>query len=345
MLGVSTDPFDWGAPNLSFSSISSLRDLNPSLRTDQTLSTGDTITKIRGKQTIRFGGDYREHPRRQPDGCERARQLRLHRPLHRYRFRRLPARAAAAGDRAVRPGHRALPIDVVGPVRPGRLARHRQDHRQRRAALRVLLAAVRSRQSSRDARYRARVHGGGAGGGRRHRSVLRRVPRHDRASVPRRLRAARRRRLAAQDRHRRARRLRHQLQLERVSVHRAAAGRPAAVRHRPTPCSATAQTLYPIETALQTRAAGRDHEHLRRRSQLPARIRADLESRRAARSDAHRPARRRLHRDEGDEPRHPARAQPRSERSADSRRRAVHLGVVRRRLDHARADASGCASG
>jgi hypothetical protein len=57
--GVSPLPFDWGAPNLSFSSISSLRDLNPSLRTDQTLSTGDTITKIRGKQTVRFGGDYR----------------------------------------------------------------------------------------------------------------------------------------------------------------------------------------------------------------------------------------------------------------------------------------------
>src|SRR6185295_5815524 len=48
-----------GAPNLSFSSIASLRDTNPSMRTDRTLSSGDTITKTRGKQTLRFGGDYR----------------------------------------------------------------------------------------------------------------------------------------------------------------------------------------------------------------------------------------------------------------------------------------------
>jgi hypothetical protein len=59
VLGVSADPFDWGAPNLSFSDIASVRDTNPSTRTDRTVSAGDTITKVRGKQTLRFGGDYR----------------------------------------------------------------------------------------------------------------------------------------------------------------------------------------------------------------------------------------------------------------------------------------------
>jgi trimeric autotransporter adhesin len=59
LLGVSGDPFDWGAPNLAFSTIASLRDPNPSSRTDRTLSVGDTITKIRGAHTFRFGGDFR----------------------------------------------------------------------------------------------------------------------------------------------------------------------------------------------------------------------------------------------------------------------------------------------
>jgi len=59
VLGVASDPFDWGAPNLSFSHLASVRDLNPSLRTDRTISTGDTVTKIFGKQTLRFGGDFR----------------------------------------------------------------------------------------------------------------------------------------------------------------------------------------------------------------------------------------------------------------------------------------------
>ena len=44
----SADPFDWGAPNLSFSSFTSLRDMNPAMRTDRTISIGDTIVKTRG---------------------------------------------------------------------------------------------------------------------------------------------------------------------------------------------------------------------------------------------------------------------------------------------------------
>ena len=59
LTGVSTDPFDWGAPNLSFSTFAGVRDTNPSMRTDRTWSVGDTIVKIRGAHTLRFGGDYR----------------------------------------------------------------------------------------------------------------------------------------------------------------------------------------------------------------------------------------------------------------------------------------------
>ena len=59
LLGVSPDPFDWGAPNLSFSSIQSVRDTSPSSLTNRTMAVGDTIVKLKGKHTTRFGGDFR----------------------------------------------------------------------------------------------------------------------------------------------------------------------------------------------------------------------------------------------------------------------------------------------
>ena len=59
VLGVSSDPFDWGAPNVSLSEFTSLHDASPSMRTDRTLAIGDTIVKTRGSQTFRFGGDFR----------------------------------------------------------------------------------------------------------------------------------------------------------------------------------------------------------------------------------------------------------------------------------------------
>ena len=43
--GVATDPFDWGVPDLSFTSLSSLRDLDPSKRTDRRISTAYTWTR------------------------------------------------------------------------------------------------------------------------------------------------------------------------------------------------------------------------------------------------------------------------------------------------------------
>jgi trimeric autotransporter adhesin len=58
---VAPDPFDWGAPNLSFGgTLAGLHDMNPSARTDRTIAFGDTIVKTRGRHTTRFGGDYRD---------------------------------------------------------------------------------------------------------------------------------------------------------------------------------------------------------------------------------------------------------------------------------------------
>ena len=57
--GVSTDPFDWGVPQLSFSSLSSLRDVTPSRRTDSRLTLGYGWTHPSQKHTLRAGADVR----------------------------------------------------------------------------------------------------------------------------------------------------------------------------------------------------------------------------------------------------------------------------------------------
>ncbi len=57
--GVSTSPFDWGLPGISFSSFSGLSDPVPSRELDQTYTLTDTVTWHRGKHNLRLGGDYR----------------------------------------------------------------------------------------------------------------------------------------------------------------------------------------------------------------------------------------------------------------------------------------------
>ena len=58
--GVSNDPFDWGAPSVSIAGFQGLRDISPSMRTDQTIAIGDTMVKSHGAHTMRFGGDFRD---------------------------------------------------------------------------------------------------------------------------------------------------------------------------------------------------------------------------------------------------------------------------------------------
>ncbi len=70
--GVSTDPFDWGVPQLSFSSLSSVRDLSPSRRTDTRLTVAGAWTRPFTKHTLRVGGDLRlDHSNNQTDSNAR----------------------------------------------------------------------------------------------------------------------------------------------------------------------------------------------------------------------------------------------------------------------------------
>jgi hypothetical protein len=57
--GVSTNPFDWGLPNLSFTDVASLQDTTPQLNRSQTYTFSDNVIWNHGKHTWRWGGDFR----------------------------------------------------------------------------------------------------------------------------------------------------------------------------------------------------------------------------------------------------------------------------------------------
>jgi trimeric autotransporter adhesin len=57
--GVSTDPFDFGLPGISFTTFGGLTDPTPRRELDQTYTISDTLSWYRGKHNWRFGGDYR----------------------------------------------------------------------------------------------------------------------------------------------------------------------------------------------------------------------------------------------------------------------------------------------
>lgn len=57
--GVSTNPFDWGLPNLSFTNFASLQDINPQLLRNQTYTLSDSVVWTHGRHTWRWGGDFR----------------------------------------------------------------------------------------------------------------------------------------------------------------------------------------------------------------------------------------------------------------------------------------------
>jgi hypothetical protein len=59
IVGAATDPFDWGVPTLSFSSLTSVRDVSPSDRSDGRLTVGYTWTQPWKTHTLRAGGDFR----------------------------------------------------------------------------------------------------------------------------------------------------------------------------------------------------------------------------------------------------------------------------------------------
>ena len=57
--GTSTDPINFGPPNLSFTNFGSLSDASPILVRNQTSSITDGFTIVKGRQTFTFGGEYR----------------------------------------------------------------------------------------------------------------------------------------------------------------------------------------------------------------------------------------------------------------------------------------------
>ena len=57
--GVSTDPFNWGLPGISFTSFGGLSSPTPRRELDQTYTLSDTISWNHAKHNFRFGGDYR----------------------------------------------------------------------------------------------------------------------------------------------------------------------------------------------------------------------------------------------------------------------------------------------
>lgn len=59
LTGISSDPFDWGLPGISFTSFAGLSDPTARRELDQTYTLSDTLSWNRGKHNLRFGGDYR----------------------------------------------------------------------------------------------------------------------------------------------------------------------------------------------------------------------------------------------------------------------------------------------
>ncbi len=57
--GVSTDPFDWGVPSISFSTFSGLRDVTPSMRKTQAVTFSDSMSRTYKRHGLRWGVDFR----------------------------------------------------------------------------------------------------------------------------------------------------------------------------------------------------------------------------------------------------------------------------------------------
>jgi hypothetical protein len=58
--GVSSEPFDWGVPTLTFGTFTSLRDVTPNRRTDHSWNLGYTWSRPAGTHTYRMGGTYQQ---------------------------------------------------------------------------------------------------------------------------------------------------------------------------------------------------------------------------------------------------------------------------------------------
>ena len=246
--GVATDPFDWGVPQLSFSSLSSLRDVTPSRRTDKRFSLAYAWTRPFTRHTLRLGGDFRlDDSDNQTDN--NARGAFVFTGLY-----------ASGGSASARGGGLdfadfllGLPQQATVQYGPGNVrmsgrslsAFLQDDWRkssdadvQPRRPLRADLAVLRRRRSDGEPRRRARLHRGGAGalgrGGSVHGTVSQGAAQHRLEQH----RAARRRGLADEAGDHPPRGLRRQLQRRLVFDHRASARRRSRRSRSPTTASA-----------------------------------------------------------------------------------------------------------
>ena len=89
--GVSTDPFDWGIPGLSFTTLADVRDRTPSRRVDQRISISNSTVHPWRQHSFRWGGEFR---------YLRLDSLSNSNPRGSYVFTGLYT-SAIAGDRAV----------------------------------------------------------------------------------------------------------------------------------------------------------------------------------------------------------------------------------------------------
>ncbi|HUS05053.1 MAG TPA: TonB-dependent receptor, partial [Bryobacteraceae bacterium] len=57
--GTSTDPTNYGPPNLTFTNFGALTDASATLRRDQTSAVTDGVTVVKGPHSVTFGGEFR----------------------------------------------------------------------------------------------------------------------------------------------------------------------------------------------------------------------------------------------------------------------------------------------
>ena len=241
ILGVSTDPFAWGVPTLSFSSVSGLRDINPSERTDQAITLGLGWMKMKGRQSWRWGLDFRD---------SRIDSRTDSNPRGAFVFTGLYTGGGSTRQSGLDFADflLGLPQQATEQYGPGlvrlrakswsllpaeRLARVEQPDRQRGPSIRVPVTLHRGRRPAGEPRRADRLHGRSRRRRGPDRSVHRRVPGVGGLARPQQRRPARRHRLAAAAPNDAARRLRHQLQFGPLPGRGTEAGEPAAVcRHR-----------------------------------------------------------------------------------------------------------------
>jgi hypothetical protein len=347
--GVSTNPFDWGLPNLSFTHFGSLNDINPQLLRNQTWTFSDSLIYRRGKHTWRWGGDFRRI-QVNPETDSNARGT--------FTFTGVNSGYDFADF--------LLGLPQLTSVQFGNNTYHFrgnswdvfvQDEWRLRSNL-TLNLGLRYEYISPFSELNDRivnldlpvgftsppvpVQVGETGPYNGQLPVT--LVRPDRNNFAPRLGLG----LEAATQHGGARGIWHQLQHQRVSEHRAEHGIPAAVfdhRDQHSICGRPAHLAEWI-------SAGPSrfyHQQFWRGSQLPPGLRPDLERRRATADSPHAHHEPRLHRHQGHASRYSGGTQPHCDRSAFPRRAAFLLGRLRWEIPPPMrcrcASASGCRPG